>query len=72
MVRQLRNWLSTELRRTTIPPTQRLLSDCEQFENDFPATVVAADFDENTMTFSDLCLIVEAYIRILIYDKMSS
>lgn len=66
VIRQIRNWLATESRRTTIPGPAKLIADFQDFIANYPAVADAAGLDPAAMPFNDFCLIVEEDVRVRI------
>lgn len=66
VIRQIRNWLATESRRTTIPGPAKLIADFQDFITNYPAVADAAGLDPTAMPFNDFCLIVEEDVRVRI------
>lgn len=66
VIRQIRNWLSTESRRTTIPGQARLIAEFQDFISSYPAVATAAGLDPVNLPFNDFCLILEEDVRVRI------
>ena len=62
LTRKIRNWLSTESDRNDLPTAPTLVAAFQRFEMDLPALLTASSLDLVTMTFSDLCRVIETYL----------
>lgn len=62
LTRKIRNWLSTESDRHDLPTSQTLIAAFQRFETDLPALLTASSLDLDTMTFGDLCRVIETYL----------
>lgn len=62
-IRQIRNWLSTTSKRTTIPGYNLIKLHYDEFINNLPAIASLAGLDIDDMPFNDYCQIVEEAVR---------
>lgn len=62
ILRQIRNWLSTESRRKNIPTAPILISEYRRFSRSLPGLLRTAGLHANTMTFGDLCVVIKNYL----------
>lgn len=63
IVREIRNWLKTESRRTSIPVQARLVADFRDFIANYLTVAATAGLDPASISFNDFCLIVEEDVR---------
>lgn len=62
LTRKIRNWLSTESDRIDIPTAHVLVTKFQKFEKDLTALLTTSGLDIDTMTFGDLCRLIETYL----------
>lgn len=60
---QIRNWLATASRRTTIPGYKIILQDYKEFTSKLPGIIQLAGLDMDNIPFNDFCQVVEEAIR---------
>jgi hypothetical protein len=65
LITHIRNWLSTASRRTTIPGQNIIIEDFEDFyDNALPIMLNENGLDLPNLTFNDLCLFIEEWLKV--------
>ncbi len=64
VIRQIRNWLTTASRRTTVPGHNIIRQEYIQFNIKLPQIALLAGLDIDDIPFNDYCQIVEEAVRI--------
>ncbi len=64
LITQIRNWLNQASRRSTIPGQNVIIADFEEFYNiDLPEMLIENGLDMINLTYNDLCLFIEEWLR---------
>lgn len=64
LITQIRNWLNQASRRSTIPGQNIIITDFEEFyDNDLPIILNENGLDMQNLTYNDLCLFIEEWLR---------
>jgi hypothetical protein len=66
VIREIRNWLTTSSRRTTIPGHRTITAEYKKFKLSLPIIVDEMQLDIDDVLFNDLCLIIEEYLKRLL------
>lgn len=62
IIKGIRDWLKTSSRRVTIPGHVSIIESFNNFQKQLPATLKVMSLELDTLTFNDLCLIVEEFL----------
>lgn len=62
IIRSIRDWLHTSSRRTTIPGHLMIIHHFKEFQTQLPAILSGLSLDMGTLTFNDLCTIIEEFL----------
>lgn len=62
IIKGIRDWLKTSSRRVTIPGHITIIESFKQFQTQLPATLKVMNLEMESLTFNDLCLIIEEFL----------
>lgn len=63
IIQGIRDWLKTSSRRAAIPSHLSIINDFNNFQEALPVTLVNLKLEISTLTFNDLCLIIEEFLK---------
>lgn len=63
IIQSIRDWLKTSSRRSSIPGHLKIIEDFNTFEIELPAALANLNLEISTLTFNDLCLTIEEFLR---------
>jgi hypothetical protein len=66
IIYQIRDWLRTSSKRTSIPGHVKLKNDFENFQSQMPVILSKLGLQREMLTFNDLCIISEEFIKTIL------
>ncbi|MGI8635916.1 MAG: hypothetical protein ACR2KZ_10990 [Segetibacter sp.] len=63
IIQSIRDWLKTSSRRSSIPGHLSIIKDFNSFEAELPAALANLNLEIFTLTFNDLCLVIEEFLK---------
>jgi len=63
IIQSIRDWLKTSSRRSSIPGHLKIIEEFNTFEIELPAALANLNLEISTLTFNDLCLTIEEFLR---------
>lgn len=63
IIQSIRDWFKTSSKRATIPGHLMIIGDFSNFQNQLPAILASLSLEMVTLTFNDLCLIIEEFLK---------
>ncbi len=66
IIHNISDWLKTSSKRTTIPDYLKILNDFKNLQLRLPKVLSGLNVELNSLTFNDLCLIIEEYLKTIL------
>jgi hypothetical protein len=66
IIQNIRDWLFASSKRMSIPGHLTIIEDFTNWQTNLPAILKASHLEINTLTFNDLCVTVEDYLKIIL------
>ncbi|MCW3110460.1 MAG: hypothetical protein JWQ09_4966 [Segetibacter sp.] len=66
IIKSIRDWFVTSSKRTTIPGHLSIIDGFNNFQTALPAILVNVGLELSMLTFNDLCLIIEEFLKQII------
>lgn len=63
IIQSIRDWLKTSSNRAAIPGHVTIIDNFENFQASLPAILTGLGLESATLTFNDLCLIIEEFLK---------
>jgi hypothetical protein len=66
IIQNIRDWLYTSSRRTSIPGHLTIIEDFTNWQTNLPVILQGLHLEIDSLTFNDLCVIIEEYLKTLL------
>ncbi len=72
IIQSIRDWLKTSSLRRSIPGHLTIIKEFNNFKSELPAALSKLNLEISTLTFNDLCLVIEEYLKPLMAPSNST